>query len=92
MIARTYYSVDLDILRYFCDVLSTGISSCAGDRVIVLLWQWLVQNPGSNWGAKLQRYAKTERCLHAVINGEKLEKLYATDLELFPLPKKLNNN
>lgn len=86
VIARAYYSVDLERLAAFCQVLCSGVAGSHADRPAILLLSYLVRNPGSNEMARRERYAKTERVLWAFLHGETVHKVYAASEELFSLP------
>jgi len=86
VIARAYYSVDLERLATFCQVLSCGVATSPEDRPAVLLFAHLVRNPGNTELARHDRYARTQRALVAFIRGENLNRLMAVSTEQFPLP------
>ena len=86
VVARAWYSAEIPTLMHFCDVL-TGGEPRTGDGVITLLWRAIIienNQPRRTFSHK-DRYAKTERALHAYLQGEKLTKLYPATKELFPL-------
>jgi len=88
VIVRAYYSVDLERLSAFCQVLSTGVATGPEDRPVVLLFSHLVRNPGTTEMARHDRYARAQRALAAYLRGEDLGRLAPVTTELFPLPEK----
>jgi hypothetical protein len=87
VIARAYYSVDLDRLAAFCQVLCCGLATSPSDRPAVLLFAHLVRNPGTTEMARHDRYARAQRALAAYLRGEDLGRLAPVSNELFPLPE-----
>jgi len=87
VIARAYYSADLERLAAFCQVLSTGLATQPTDRPAVMLFSHLVRNPGHNDMARRDRYLRTQRALAAYLRKEELGRLLAANYELFPLPE-----
>lgn len=88
VIARAFYSQDLEKLEHFCQVLRTADFRGSDDNSIRLLWTFLVTSGNSGNGSipLKERYCKTERALSAHLNGEKITKLFSSPKELFPLP------
>ena len=87
VIARAWYSADLDELAYFAAVLREGIMRHQADQPIGVLWRYLLKTKHVGGSVPTtERYGKTERALYAYLKGEKLEHLYAATKELFPLP------
>jgi len=88
VIARAWYSTDLEKLRRFCEVLRTGM--CRGDdeNVIILLRDYLA-NCGrrENLGDFRDQYGKVERALNAFLNGRSLSVLRPCTAEMFLLPE-----
>ena len=85
--ARAYYSVDRPALQNFCRKLTTGIVTSADEGVVVLLRQHLVDNRGSSYSQRIQRYGKVQRALSAWLKGENPSRLYPVSTEQFPLPE-----
>lgn len=87
VIARAYYSVDLDRLAAFCQVLCCGLPTSPSDRPAVLLFSHLVRTPGNTEVARHDRYARAQRALAAYLRDENLGRLAPVSSELFPLPE-----
>ncbi|MBI9017345.1 MAG: hypothetical protein JEZ07_08815 [Phycisphaerae bacterium] len=89
VIARAWYSVDIDKLSQFCKILTSGIitGNNPSARVMVLLRQFLMTSTGSSSALRREKYGKTQRALKAFIRGESLKKLMTATKELFPLPE-----
>lgn len=87
VVARAYYSADLDRLEAFCQVLSSGMATHQDDAPAALLFAYLLRTGGGGADRSADRYAKTERALWAFLHGEPLTKLYAATQEMFPLPE-----
>jgi hypothetical protein len=86
VVARAYYSADLDRLESFCRVLSTGMATHPDDAPAALLFTYLLRSGGGGTERLADRYGKTERALSAFLRREPLARLYAATQELFPLP------
>ena len=88
VLARAFYSADHGKLRHVADVLQSGVGSEEMDQPIMLLFRFLVETATRHSGHPecRVRYAKTERALAAYLHGERLARLCATTIELFPLP------
>lgn len=85
VVARAYYSADLDRLAAFCAVLTTGMATAPDQHAAVLLFNWLVTNSGTPaWSS--EQYRKVERALAAFLQHEPLAQLRPAATELFPLP------
>ncbi len=93
VIARAWYSVDHPRLMHFCTVLKSGLATGPADEPIILLRDFLVRSEkGRNrLDVVREQYGKTERALRAALTGEPLAKLYATNIEMFPLPEETAN-
>ena len=93
VVARAYYSVDHNTLTHFCTVLKSGLASAPVDEPIIMLRDFLVRTEkGRNrLDVVREQYGKTQRALKAHLTGETLTRLYATNVELFPLPEESAN-
>ena len=93
VVARAFYSVDHARLIHFCAVLKGGIATGPADEPIILLRDFLVRAEGgrSDLAIIREHYGKAERALKAHLDGEPLNRLYATVTELFPLPEETSN-
>jgi len=93
VVARAFYNVDRTRLIHFCTVLKNGISTGPADEPVVLLRDFLVRGDAGQprVEAVREQYGKIERALAAHLAGESLAKLYATNIELFPLPEESPN-
>lgn len=89
VVARAYYSVAHEKLTHFCTVLTSGFATGPADEPIIMLRDFLVSSEkGHNrLDAVREQYGKTQRALKAHLSGEQLGRLYATHVELFPLPE-----
>lgn len=95
-IARAYYTVDINLLTRFCEILSIGMSGegiGSKDTAAVVLRNWLLAGRDKGlsaraYGDRFAIYKKTEVALRAFVNGESIQRLgqMSTDIELFPLP------
>jgi len=92
VLARASYSADAGKLQHFADVLQSGVAPNDDDQPITLLLKFLIGTGHSRRGRPevREQYGKTERALSAYLAGEQLNKLYATTVELFPLPDEGN--
>ena len=71
-------------VELFCDVQS---ATETGDKAPVLLRAFQVNNSGGGGqGHRTEIYKKSQRAIMAFVNGEKLNKLYPADEDLYPLP------
>lgn len=87
VVARAWYSIDLETLRRFCEVLCNGMARGDDEAVIILLRDYLNGQDRSRKSASMKdQYGKVERALHAYINGKSLTLLRPCQAELFPLP------
>jgi hypothetical protein len=97
VVARAYYSSDLDALRMFAHTLVTGLKSPQISDVqhasAMLLRNHCMfrANRTSNRKPHMQFrridvYHRAQRALFAFLHGEKLTKLHPAIKELFPLP------
>ncbi|KKL83988.1 hypothetical protein LCGC14_1969180, partial [marine sediment metagenome] len=91
VVARAWYSVDLDKLQRFCEVLRTGLKEHESEQPIAKLWTVLVKAEfgGSRRSDRVKRYAMTERALLAYIAGERINSLHPVSKEMFPLPNEV---
>jgi hypothetical protein len=88
VIARAWYSVDLDSLEAFCRILSEGIASSPRDAVVVRLRDQLIGAARTrNVRTQKDIYGKVERALLAWLRKESLTVLRPVRSEFFPLPE-----
>lgn len=86
-IGRAYYHLDRALLDRAGRVLRSGLPETESDQPVILLRNALIQGPRNGGGSqRLIEYAKTERTLVALRDGEELSKLYVVKSEQFPLP------
>jgi hypothetical protein len=90
VIARAWYSVDVDRLAQFCRVLSTGMPESASDASIIKLRDQLMA-VGSTRNQSIQRelYGKVERVLMSWLKGETRSVFRPVTQEYFPLPEEV---
>src|SRR5574341_2081196 len=94
VLARAYYRRnERNRIREFGMILLSGLpENPKNDNAVILLRNWLISLLGSGRiKSGIQPgphiiYAKTERALEAFIRKESLEKLQASNVELFPIP------
>ena len=87
VVARAWYSADMEKLQRFCEVLRTGISRGEDEGVIILLRDYLnCQDRGRTPASMKDQYGKVERALHAYVVGKTLSTLRPCQAELFPVP------
>ena len=84
VVARAYYSADLERLGAFCQILTQGMANQPNHQVVVMLFQYLLRNAN---GARLdrERYVKTAWALQAFLRYEQPARLMSSSQELFPL-------
>jgi len=88
VVARAWYSADLEKLRRFCEVLRTGMRSGDDENVIILLRDYLAgADSREGLGQFRDRYGKVERVLNAYLNGRSLSVLRPCQAEMYPLPE-----
>ena len=87
VVARAWYSADLEKLRRFCEVLRTGMRSGEDESVIILLRDYLSGcDQREGLGQFRDQYGKVERALNAYLNGRSLSVLRPCQAEMFLLP------
>jgi hypothetical protein len=90
VVARAWYSIDMEKLRRFCEVLVSGLSRSDDEAVIILLRDYLNgQDRGRGQVSIQDQYGKVERALHAYLNRKSLTILRPCQAELFPLPEEM---
>ncbi len=89
VIARAYYSLDLEVLKDFCRKLTSGVVTSDDESLIVLLRQHLLENRGGSYALRMQRYGKVQRALSAWLKGQNPARLYSASSEQFPLPEEV---
>jgi hypothetical protein len=88
VVARAWYSADLERLRRFCEVLRTGLCGGEDENVIILLRDYLAGcGRCDTLGLFQERYGKTERALHAYLAGRTLSLIRPCQSEMYPLPQ-----
>ena len=92
VIARAYYSCDHQKLLDFGRMLCDGIIIDSSMINVVLLREFLIQNSAFTRENRIVRYAKTQRSLLALLNGETLRRLHAVTSEFFPLPEEASRS
>lgn len=85
---RAYYTEDHERLRQFGKALINGQMENEGDRAVILLRNWLLQQQAGNLRAVTETtYKKAERALRAFLDSAAIAILYEAAEELFPLPE-----
>ncbi|NLF31403.1 MAG: hypothetical protein GX591_11035, partial [Planctomycetes bacterium] len=87
VVARAWYSQELDHLERFCEILRTGM---AGDdeAVIIVLRDYLSKLDRShNMTVLRDIYGRVERALHCYLSGRNVTILRPCQAEMFPLPE-----
>ena len=88
VVARAYYSLDMEKLTRFCEVLRNGLARGDGEAVIILLRDLLnSQDRTRSRISSKDQYGRVQRALHAYIVGKPLTVLRPCQAELFPLPE-----
>ncbi len=85
-VARAYYSADRERLAWFCHVYRSGECSNAEDNAAIRLRETMLTMASQGSQAARTRYAKTERALRAFLDHDPIRNIYATEVEMFPLP------
>jgi hypothetical protein len=81
-VARASYTLKRDELEHFARVLCSGEMEDKSDKPIILLRNYLLErNPKRN-----DIYGKASRALYAFLERQQVSTLYASTVELFPLP------
>jgi len=86
LLTRASYTIPMERLERFALVLNTGLSNGPGESVAILLRDWLLRNGAGSSALQTELYWKAERALRAFLDEEELTMLYASSIELFPLP------
>jgi hypothetical protein len=88
VVARAWYSADLESLRRFCEVLRTGMRNTNDENPIILLRDYLAGcDSREGLGQFRDQYGKVERVLNAYLNGRSLTVLRPCQAEMYPLPE-----
>jgi len=88
VVARAWYSADLEKLRRFCEVLRTGMRCSDDENVIILLRDCLANcDRRDSLGEFRDQYGKVERALSAFLAGRSLSVLRPCQAEMYPLPE-----
>lgn len=88
VVARAWYSADLERLRRFCEVLRTGMRDGNDESVIIILRDYLAGSDGrGGLGQFRDQYGKVERALNAFLTGRPVSVLRPSQSEMFPLPE-----
>ncbi|MBI5724298.1 MAG: hypothetical protein HZA50_10100 [Planctomycetes bacterium] len=86
VVARAWYSVDMEKLRRFCEVLRTGMAVNPAEATIILLRDYLSGRKESNAIDEIrEQYGKVERTLAAFLTDIALSSIRPSLKELFPL-------
>lgn len=85
--AAFYHESDKVLLARFVRVLVSGVTEDrARDPVVIVLREWLRDNPGSgNASFRRECYLKTQRVIRAYMKGERLMKLYVPSEPIYSL-------
>ncbi len=88
VVARAWYSADLDRLRRFCEVLRTGLRSGDDETAIIHLRDYLAGcGRREGLGQFRDQYGKVQRVLNAFLAGRSLSVLRPCQAEMYPLPE-----
>lgn len=88
VVARAWYSVDVDRLRRFCEVLRSGMAADPIEGNIILLRDCLSRFDRSDTLTNLrEQYGRVERALQAFLTGRTLSVLHPCQTEIYPLPE-----
>lgn len=85
---RAWYHFQPSDVERFIKIVRQDVSATRnGDRAAVLLSKFISLNPGlGGQQIRNETFCKALRAIQAYMNGEKIERLYAADSSLFPLP------
>jgi hypothetical protein len=90
VVARAWYSVDIDRLRRFCEVLRSGMASDPIEGNVILLRDYLSRLDRSDTLSNLrEQYGKVERALQAFLAGKTLSVIRSCQTEIYPLPEEI---
>lgn len=88
VVARAWYSADLDRLSRFCKVLRTGLAAGPDEHVVILVRDYLSGcGRCDTVGRFREQYGKVERALTAYLRGKSLQVIRPCRAEMFPLPE-----
>ncbi len=88
VVARAWYSADLERLRRFCEVLRTGMRGGDDESVIILLRDYLAGcDRREGLGQFRDQYGRVERAMNAFLTGRPLPILRPCQSEMYPLPE-----
>lgn len=88
VVARAYYSQDLDDLRRFCRIYSTGVAEGnEEDTLVIMIREAVNKMPHLSNSSIAPRYAKFERMLYAFLKREPLSRVTMAKDELFLMPE-----
>lgn len=88
VVARAWYSADLEKLRRFCEVLRTGMRCGEDENAVILLRDYLANcDRREGLGQFRDQYGKVERALNAFLTGRPLSVLRPCQAEMYPLPE-----
>lgn len=92
-VARAYYTIDVNKLVRFCEVVATGMADRKGDGPAVVLRNWLLAGRDKAISARRGKdryaiYKKCELALQAFLDGDSIQRLgqMQLDEELFAVP------
>lgn len=92
-VARAHYTVDVNKLVRFCEVVATGMADRKGDGPAVVLRNWLLAMRDKQLSARKGKdrfaiYKKCEVALKAYLDGDSIQRLgqMQLDAELFAIP------
>jgi len=86
VIARAWYTQDHDAIQRFCDVYRTELPDGKEEWAATALKKHLTSTNTTGQGMRKMVYQKTESALSAFLKRISLSKIYASEIELFPLP------
>lgn len=89
-LVRAWYTQDREKLKRFVEILLEGESNADAphEKSAIILRDFLQDaKVVTGEGVAGEVYGKTERALLAYLNGQRLQKLYKSEDELFPLPE-----
>jgi hypothetical protein len=86
VVARAWYSQDVDRLERFCEILRTGIADNS-EAVVILLRDYLSKLDRSATMSMLRdKHGRVERALHCFLSVRVVSFLRPCTSEMFPLP------
>lgn len=85
-----FYGEKLGKLRRFADVLLSGVSESAEERVIILAREAFMRNTNNGESDKLEKLLKTQKAIHSYCRGESVTRLFLPKEPVYPYKELFN--